>query len=114
MADPLKSLRAFNQDHPNIITVLKSSATYISQKDACYLLNKPQSALAKGGSGDVLCGIIAGLQAQSKAYLNGAIVGAYVHSLTASDYYDPNYLTPSLMIEELNDLYKALRNQYGN
>ena len=36
----------------------------IGHKDQMYVLHQPNSALAKGGSGDILCGIIAGLYGQ--------------------------------------------------
>lgn len=39
--------------------------------------------LAKGGSGDVLCGLIAGLLAQGLGSFEAAAAGAYLHGLAA-------------------------------
>ena len=39
--------------------------------------------LAKGGSGDVLCGICAGLYGQGKDMKTSAICGVYVHAKAA-------------------------------
>lgn len=41
------------------------------------------SWLAKGGSGDVLTGLIAGLCARGYSIENAAILGVYIHSLAA-------------------------------
>ena len=45
-----------------------------------YILNAPNSALAKGGSGDILAGLVAGLSAQGVAPCDAAAVGVYIHS----------------------------------
>lgn len=63
-------------------TVLKSEITIVCSKDLkIYKLDKPNSALAKAGSGDVLSGIIAGLSAQGLDEFNSAKTGVYLHSL---------------------------------
>lgn len=45
-----------------------------------YILNKPNSALSKGGSGDVLAGIIASLACQGVPPTDAALCGVYLHS----------------------------------
>ena len=47
-----------------LTVVCKGSCTRIFGKSEEYVLNAPNSALSKGGSGDVLAGIIASLAAQ--------------------------------------------------
>lgn len=107
-----KYLNDFLNTYPNTLVILKSHQTYIQDFENRYLLNKPNSALAKGGSGDVLCGIILALIAQSKGeYTKACVCASYVHAACANPIYDPNYFTPSQMIEELNVVYKHLRNQ---
>jgi NAD(P)H-hydrate repair Nnr-like enzyme with NAD(P)H-hydrate dehydratase domain len=41
------------------------------------------SGLAKGGTGDVLTGLIAGLMAQGMSPLDAACAGSYLHGLAA-------------------------------
>lgn len=76
----------------NCTTVLKSSKTVVCSKELdIYINDKPNSALAKAGSGDVLAGIIAGLKAQGLDEFNAAKTGVYIHSLAGE--YAKNDLT---------------------
>lgn len=111
-SDPFSHLEHFINKYPQVITLLKSDFTLIANQHQTYLLNQPNSALAKGGSGDVLAGILLGLLAQSadnNASLETCACAAFVHNACANPKYDPNYLTASLMITELNTVYQALR-----
>ncbi len=73
------------------VCVVKDFITRVSDGRSIYLLEKPNSALSKAGSGDVLCGIIAGLWVQKgkmegfsiKTALESSICGVYIHSLSA-------------------------------
>ena len=47
----------------NVILVLKDAATVVTDGQRAELLSAPCSALGKGGSGDVLAGLIAGMLA---------------------------------------------------
>lgn len=72
----------FAKLHKTII-VQKSSSTIITDSIKTFVLNKPNSGLAKGGSGDLLAGLIAGLAAskQCKEIIDVAALGVYLHSL---------------------------------
>ncbi len=52
--------------YENTVLVLKDQHTIICRKDDMYMNTAGNHALAKGGSGDVLCGILTGLYAQEK------------------------------------------------
>ena len=66
------------------VVVLKSSRTVIAAPDGrTLLLDAPNSGLAKGGSGDVLAGVIAGLLAQGMPAFEAAGCGAWLHSQAA-------------------------------
>lgn len=66
------------------IVVLKDSSTVIASPAGDIFVNPTGNpCLAKGGSGDVLAGIIAGLAAQNIASLNAAVCGVYLHGLAA-------------------------------
>lgn len=77
----------------NVVLVLKSAITTISDGEYIFKTTTPNSALAKGGSGDVLAGIISGLMYQVKMYnktiinypptLKSAVLGVYLQQETA-------------------------------
>ena len=65
----------------NCVTVLKSAKTYIATPDGKLYANElANSGLAKGGSGDVLAGLIAGLLAQGMEPYKAACSAVYIHS----------------------------------
>ncbi len=67
-----------------LILVLKGAYTSITSADGRRFYNTTGNAgLAKGGSGDVLTGIITGLQAQGKDALEATLAGVYLHGLAA-------------------------------
>ncbi|MGC8866651.1 MAG: NAD(P)H-hydrate dehydratase [Elusimicrobiales bacterium] len=73
------------------VAVVKDYITRVSDGQIIYILKKPNSALSKAGSGDVLCGIIAGLWAQRgkrdgfsiKTAFESSVCGVFIHSLSA-------------------------------
>lgn len=66
-----------------IIIVMKGAPTYIFDGDTIYKNTTGNPALATAGSGDVLTGIITGLLAQSYVPIDAAVLGVYLHGLTA-------------------------------
>lgn len=63
-------------------TVLKSHKTIVCSKDGeIYTNNTGNSALAKAGTGDVLCGMISGFCAQKMRPFDAACLGVYLHGL---------------------------------
>lgn len=66
------------------VVVLKGAPTVIGCPNGTVYVNSTgTSALATGGSGDVLAGIIAGLAAQEISLQEAAICGVYLHGLAA-------------------------------
>lgn len=65
-----------------VVLVLKDSITLISFPDGTQqLLNAPNPGLAKGGSGDVLAGMIGSFLAQGFTPAQAAMAGVWYHSL---------------------------------
>ncbi len=63
------------------VVVLKDHNTLIAAPDGqTWLLDAPNSGMAKGGSGDVLAGCIASFLARGMAPAKAAVLGVYVHS----------------------------------
>ena len=67
----------------NCIVVMKGAPTYIFLDERCYENSTGNPALATAGSGDVLTGIITSLLAQKYTAEEAAILGVYLHGLTA-------------------------------
>lgn len=67
----------------NLIIVMKGAPTYIIDGETIHKNTSGNPALATAGSGDVLTGIITGLLAQKYEPINAAILGVYLHGLTA-------------------------------
>lgn len=111
-ADPFKAVREFTSCYPNVTLVYKDYVSIIATDKKCYVNCIGNNALAKGGSGDVLCGIISGLYAQSKQAIEAAGAGVYVHAKCADELLqveDANSILPSDVIFTLSKVYKALR-----
>jgi NAD(P)H-hydrate epimerase len=67
------------------VTVLKSHRTVIAvpNEETVYISELGNSGLAKGGSGDVLAGLIAGLLAQGYTAKDSALLGVCIHGFAA-------------------------------
>ncbi len=67
-----------------VVTLLKGNDTITYSPGRKLTVNNTgNSALSKGGSGDVLAGLIGALLAQGSSAYDGARVGAFIHGLTA-------------------------------
>lgn len=83
--------------HFNLIIVLKSHHTAIVTPTGNIFFNSSGNAgMAKGGSGDVLTGIITSLIAQSYSPEDAAILGVYLHGLAGD--FTANSLSQQAMI----------------
>jgi hydroxyethylthiazole kinase-like uncharacterized protein yjeF len=67
----------------NLIVVIKGAPTVIVDGDLLYQNTTGNAALATAGSGDVLTGMITSLLAQSYQPIDAALIGVYLHGLTA-------------------------------
>ena len=81
--DRLSIARAFAQEH-GVTLVLKGHNTLVACPDGNVFYNTTGNAgLAKGGSGDVLAGMIAGFAAQGIKPELAAVLGVYLHGMAA-------------------------------
>lgn len=63
--------------------VLKGAGTVVADSEQVFIANVGNPVLATAGSGDVLCGLIAGLWAQGLAPLHAALAGVCLHGALA-------------------------------
>ena len=90
---------------PNAVLVLKGANVIIGHHDRFFINPHGTVALAKGGSGDVLSGLIGALLAQGYTPLHAAIQGSLAHTLAACKSPKNNYaLTPFDLIESITTL----------
>ncbi len=79
--EKFKRQLAFSKKH-KVVVVLKGANTSVSSASGDLYFNSTGNAgMAKGGSGDVLTGIITSLLAQKYTPLHAALLGVYVHGL---------------------------------
>ena len=95
-----------------------SSITVISESTQGYLIgvynsnNTGNAGMAKGGSGDVLTGIITGLSAQGYHPQDAAILGVYLHGL-AGDIAAKKFTERGVLASELIDALPAALRRLG-
>ena len=77
-ADPIERAHNFAAEH-NIVCTMKDARTVVSDGLRTYLNTTGCSALSKGGSGDVLSGMIAALVSQGMELFTASCVGVYIH-----------------------------------
>lgn len=78
---PLQAARAYSSRY-GAVCVLKDAVTVCADKEGNAWINSSGcSAMAKGGSGDVLTGVIAGLLARGMEGSQAAWMGVFVHGL---------------------------------
>ena len=91
----------FSKKYPNVVLLLKGANTIIAYKKQLYINPLGTQALSKGGSGDVLSGMIGSLLAQGYHILKATITASLAHALAGD--VKPNYsLTPIKLIKNLS------------
>ncbi|PIF04800.1 MAG: bifunctional ADP-dependent NAD(P)H-hydrate dehydratase/NAD(P)H-hydrate epimerase [Arcobacter sp.] len=100
-----KYVELFCEKYKNVVLLLKGTNVLISQKNTIYVNPLGSSVLSKGGSGDVLSGLIGSLLAQGYSPLDATINASLAHTLAASHYKKHNYsMTPKDLIKEIKKL----------
>lgn len=91
--------------YPNAVLVLKGANVIIGAKEEFFINPHGTVALAKGGSGDVLSGLIGALLAQGLSPIDAAIQASLAHTLAVQNFTKNNYaLTPNDIIEGITTL----------
>jgi hydroxyethylthiazole kinase-like uncharacterized protein yjeF len=82
IAEKFEKTIAFSKQN-NLIIVMKGAPTFIVDGETLYENTTGNAALATAGTGDVLTGMITSLLAQSYKPIDAAILGVYLHGLSA-------------------------------
>ena len=109
MSNTVKYATEFAEKY-GVVTVLKSANTIVASPDksGVYVNSTGNSGLSKGGSGDVLAGIIGGMAAQSFRLSDAVNSAVYIHGFAAdcvAEKTSKSGMLPSDVIAELRDTY---------
>ena len=107
----IEEAKAFSMKY-GCITIIKDATTVIADKDCIYINATGNSAMATGGSGDVLTGVIAGLLAQGMNSIEAAANAVFIHGF-AGDIVAEKYSEYSVMatdlFEGLQEVFKIIQ-----
>jgi hydroxyethylthiazole kinase-like uncharacterized protein yjeF len=84
-------VRRFNAKYPHITLLLKGANTLIMQEERMYINPLGCSKLSKGGSGDVLSGLIVSLLAQGYTAIDAAVHASLALVAAANNYAGASY-----------------------
>ncbi len=112
--DKQKYAQKFANEH-GVIVVCKGYNTVVAGKyDGTFLNPTGNVGMAKGGSGDVLTGIIGSLVAQGIKPIDAAICGVYIHGKSGDlcrEKYSTAAMLPSDIISELSQIFLNLEKE---
>ena len=95
-----------------IICVAKDHHTVIANKNNLFVNASGSPAMAKGGSGDVLCGVIAGLRSVGLSMVAASSLGVYLHGL-AGEKAEEKYGMSAPLARELADMVGEVLKEAG-
>ena len=77
LANPVCVAENFAKEH-NVVVLIKGTSTVVTDGQTTYVVTNGTPAQAKGGSGDVLSGVIVGLLARGIEPIKAAATGAWI------------------------------------
>lgn len=100
-----KYVEMFTKAYPKVVLLLKGANVIIAQDRNLYINSFGTAVLSKGGSGDVLSGLVGSLLAQGYSCLDAAISASLAHAMASNNYKKNNYsLIPADLVEEIKKL----------
>lgn len=101
-------------DEYGVIAVMKGYKTVVADSEKKAFLNLTgNSGMAKGGSGDVLTGIIGSFLAQGMEPLDAALCGVYVHGKSGDlckEKFSSVSMLPKDIVDELSSVFLSFEN----
>lgn len=101
----------FASQHSCVLVLKNHKTTINTPNGECYINYGDNSGMAKGGSGDVLAGLIGGFLASGFELEAGVCAGVYAHSLAgllASNDLTTMAMLPTDVVDYLPETYKEL------
>jgi len=107
-SDRFGAARKFAKLYPHVTLLLKGANMLIAQGEKIYINPLGSSRLSKGGSGDVLSGLIVALLAQGYSSVEAAIQGSLALTAAATHYKGSSYaMLPTDLIDAIAHLELA-------
>lgn len=110
--DRVRGARSFAAEW-NVVLVLKGHHTVVATPAGeCYINSTGNDGLAKGGSGDVLSGMIGSFAAQGLSPRDAAAAGVYIHGLAgdlAADRLGKRYMQPTDLPSFFTEAFRRCR-----
>ena len=97
----------------DFVTVLKGHHTLITYQGKAWYNTTGNAGMAKGGSGDVLTGMITAFLAQGYPVINAALMGVYLHGLAGNITLETQAIEsmlPSDLIENIGKAFITIKN----
>lgn len=95
-----------------VVVVLKGYHTVITDGEKVYINSTGSSAMAQGGMGDVLTGMIASLSGQGVSSFEAAVLGTYIHGCIGDQLSKERYsMKASEIIENIPIYMKKLQSR---
>jgi hydroxyethylthiazole kinase-like uncharacterized protein yjeF len=109
-ANRFDKVREFCDIFPRVTLLLKGANMIVAQNEQLFVNPYGGSNLSKGGSGDVLSGLIGALLAQGNSGLDASIQASLAFTTAAKAYKGSSYaMLPTDLIEEIAKLEKNSR-----
>lgn len=108
----LRRAQAFAQLHECTVVLKGAYSVTCASDGKLYFNSTGNVGMAKGGSGDVLTGLLAGLLAQGYSALDACLIGVYLHGLAgdlAAEELGMDAMRPSDLVDALPTAWKTLR-----
>lgn len=103
--EKIKLGKILNVLFPKTAVVIKSANTFVAYNGDIYVIANGTESLAKGGSGDVLAGMIGALLAQGYSTKDAVLTACYTHGKASHLEDFANFsLTPEKLIENISKL----------
>lgn len=96
----------------NVIVVLKGAGTIIADKNRIAVNLTGNAGMSRGGSGDILSGIIGAIAGQGYSAFKSACIGTYLHGLAgdiASEKLTQEAMLPRDIIDCLSDSFRKIK-----
>lgn len=111
-ADYLQVLQSFSKENQLTVVLKDAITTIATPKGELYFMDYGTPALAKGGSGDVLTGIILGLLSSGYEAEDAAKLGVYLQGIAAHIASDGTSLESCLASDVIESLGEAFQTLY--
>ncbi len=96
---------------PEAVIILKGHETIVGCKEGVYINPTGNPGMSRGGSGDVLAGMVASFAAQGLKPINAAIAGVYIHGMAgdiAANKYSQSAMLPRDIIECIPEVFRKI------